>query len=95
MTDEEKQAEGMTVFFRFDPAKIGGNPFHVDTPFGRPATVSRGNEFERADALQARLDALVEAGERLRSGMNGHYVNAEDRYVFDGALDAAKEQSHD
>ncbi len=40
--------------------------------------------------LRERLDALVKAGEGLRAGMNGHYVNAEDMYVFACTLTAAK-----
>jgi len=52
---------GMTVFFDTDVGALGGNPFKAETPFGFAVTVGIGNEFVRADHLEAERDALREA----------------------------------
>lgn len=44
--------------------------------------------IEISNHLDALLD-LVDAAVRLRAGMNGHYVNAEDLYGLDTTLEVA------
>jgi len=54
----------MTAVFACDLRKFKGNPFHQDTPFGRPITACIGDALE-ADLAptpqDARVTALVEA----------------------------------
>lgn len=55
-------SEGVTIWFETDIQKIWENPFHIETAFGKPTTIGKGNEFSKSDLLR---DALVEACERL------------------------------
>jgi hypothetical protein len=55
-------SEGMTVFFDIDVRSFDQSPFKIDTPFGLPQTIGRGNTFERHDLLEM---ALKDACERL------------------------------
>lgn len=47
-----------TVVFDGDLRKIAGNPFRMDTPFGRPFSCGHGNAFEREEEALARIEAL-------------------------------------
>lgn len=49
----------ITAVFMGDLRKWSTNPFHADTPFGRPQALSIGDVFEERDALEAALDAAV------------------------------------
>lgn len=49
---------GVTCWFPIDPHSIKGNPLKIETPYGVAQQVSIGNEFERADALEARAEVL-------------------------------------
>lgn len=69
MTDEtdgiERSDAGnpadMTVVFRMDVRAIKGNPFLLDTPFGRPVTIGIGDAFEQADDLREEVEGLRQA----------------------------------
>ena len=39
-----------TIVFEFDLRKIKGNPFDVETPFGKPMVISIGNQLSESDA---------------------------------------------
>ena len=58
-----------TVIFDGDLTKFRGNPFHVDTPFGRPVAHGLGNIFEREDEAVEIMTALENALRRLMSVM--------------------------
>ena len=47
----------MTAVFEYDVKAFPTNPFHVDTPFGRPILIARGNLADECDALRAKLEA--------------------------------------
>lgn len=47
-----------SLCFEFDLRTMAGNPFHADTPFGRPVIVSVVNVFEERDRLQERVEEL-------------------------------------
>lgn len=54
--------KGVTIWYEADIGLIKTNPFFIQTPFGQPYTIGKGNEFEKAEALRS---ALVDACERL------------------------------
>lgn len=54
MTDEKR----CTLVFDYNLRKHDGNPFHTDTPFGRPAVMSLGDVCAEADGLRDRCEAL-------------------------------------
>ena len=56
MTQSPRYERFFTVVFKGDIRERGGNPFHVDTPFGRPHAITMG------DAL-AELEELADDGE--------------------------------
>ena len=69
-------APRMTAVFECDIQKIEGNPFHIETPFGKAISVGIGDAFSEIEELEARADlcdptqdervkALVEAAKRL------------------------------
>ena len=60
MTDSTDNAR-MTAVFACDLRKFNGNPFHQDTPFGRPITTCIGDALEPDPMADARVKALVEA----------------------------------
>lgn len=53
--------KGMTAYFEYDLTELVSNPFSIDTPFGKPKTVSRGNEFAQRDSIETERDQLLEA----------------------------------
>ena len=48
-------AKGFTAYFETDMSKEAGNPFFVDTPWGRPTIVSIGDVFHERDVLEEAL----------------------------------------
>jgi hypothetical protein len=50
-----------TAVFRSALSAIEGNPFRIDTPFGRAVHIGRGNAFHEADLLREERDELREA----------------------------------
>ena len=50
------------------------------------AARSTSEDTPRAEASHPSTQRLIEAAEKLRAGMKGHYVHAEDLYCFDEAL---------
>ncbi len=48
--------QGCTIFFECDIRQFKGNPFHVETPFGRPVTIAVGDVFEERDRLEDELE---------------------------------------
>lgn len=51
----------MTCVFDFDLLSLKSNPFHADTPFGRPAIISDGDLAAEYDALEAEIEGLPSA----------------------------------
>lgn len=51
----------MTVGFVMDVKDLPVNPFKIDTPFGKPETISMGNIFEELDELQDKVVELEAA----------------------------------
>jgi hypothetical protein len=60
-TEVGKRVDGFTLVFEGDLSAFKGNPFHVETPFGKPHACGLGNAFEREDEAVAAVDALFEA----------------------------------
>lgn len=52
-----------TVAFEGDP-RVGGNPFHIETPWGKPRAVSCDDEFWRAQVMEEALERIAR-GEHL------------------------------
>ncbi len=48
-----------TVVFEGDIRKFDGNPFHADTPFGRPRVIDADDVIAERDALAEALEAIV------------------------------------
>ena len=44
-------SDEFTAVFPTNIRRFKGNPFYVDTPWGRPKTVAVGNVFDERDAL--------------------------------------------
>ncbi len=42
-----KREQYFTAVFKGDLQAIDGNPFHVETPFGRPIAIARGDALEK------------------------------------------------
>lgn len=55
MTDTPK--DRFTLIFNGDIIDFKGNPFHVDTPFGRPQVVSVGDLAQERDRFEDALHA--------------------------------------
>lgn len=55
MTDAPK--DRFTLIFDGDIIDFEGNPFHVDTPFGRPQVVSVGDLAQERDKFEEALHA--------------------------------------
>ena len=54
------RVRGFTLVFEGDLSAFKGNPFHVETPFGKPFAYGLGNAFDREDeAVDALFDALT------------------------------------
>ena len=52
---EDSNKRYCTIVFECDLRKIEGNPFHIDTPFGKPLIICKGDQLtepEVADGLQ-------------------------------------------
>jgi hypothetical protein len=58
-------------------------PDYCDHPGAERLKAQIERYWRERDAMRA----VVEAARKLRSGMNGHYANAEDLYCFDAAMD--------
>ncbi|RZJ41418.1 MAG: hypothetical protein EON87_16085 [Brevundimonas sp.] len=56
-----------TVVFEGDLRAFEGNPFHVDTPFGRPYACGPGNMFEREDEAVETITEMERALRAIRS----------------------------
>lgn len=69
-------------------SKLTGGAFSISV-LCDPVQARTGTQQTEGAANQ--LQELIEAAERLRAGMNGHYVHAEDLYCFDTALQNVKE----
>jgi hypothetical protein len=48
----------VTIGFAMSVEDLPGNPFKIDTPFGQPDTIAKGNVFDERDQLQDRVDGL-------------------------------------
>jgi hypothetical protein len=79
-------SETMTAVFNINLRRFDGNPLHTKTPFGKPQQVGIGNEFERGDKLEKKLEEIEAAARRLLNNSEGHYMNAEDMYSLQCAL---------
>ena len=55
------RVRGFTLVFEGDLSAFNGNPFHVETPFGKPYACGLGNAFDREDEAVAVVDALFDA----------------------------------
>lgn len=49
-----------TVVFEGDIGKIPGNPFKVESIWGRPVVLSRGNLADECDNLEVEIETLLE-----------------------------------
>ena len=49
-----------TVLFDGDVRTLDGNPFHMETPFGSPLQIDRGNIFEENDRLRSALEPFAD-----------------------------------
>lgn len=63
MDENEKRlkTEGVTIVFDFDIRLFSGNPYLVDTPFGRAKVIARGDIIEERDELESDIEAVKEA----------------------------------
>jgi hypothetical protein len=52
-------ASVFTALFQMDLRKFNGNPFHVDTTFGRATAICAGDLFETNRLLELRILVLV------------------------------------
>ena len=59
--DVGNRVRGFTLVFEGDLSAFKGNPFHVDTPFGKPFACGLGNSFTREDEAVAAVDTLFDA----------------------------------
>lgn len=64
---------------------------------GIPRTQSAGSDMRalleycrELEAENKRLQGIVTAAERMRANMDGHYVPAEDIWLFDGACEDSR-----
>jgi len=48
----------ITVKFEFDLRTLEGNPFFLETPFGRPIQIGLGDIFQERDDLEERVREL-------------------------------------
>ena len=48
-------SERATMVFDIDIKTFSGNPFRMDTPFGKPETIAPGDQLERSDRLENAL----------------------------------------
>ncbi len=59
----DRKTEFVTIMFEFDITSLEGNPFKVETPFGKPVIIGLGDIFEQRDELEERvheLEAIVQ-----------------------------------
>ena len=56
-----------TIVFDCDLRQFDGNPFHAETPFGKPVVTACGDLAERCDALEAMVEYLEHGGTDLES----------------------------
>lgn len=54
-----------TLVFECDIKKFSSNPFHSDTPFGKPYGVAVGDLMERCAALEAMVEYMEQGGTEL------------------------------
>lgn len=52
-----------TIVFDGNLKDYNGNPFHTETPFGKPQVVSDGDATDRADDLEEALQRIVQWSE--------------------------------
>lgn len=52
-----------TVVFDGSPKNIAGNPFDVQTPWGKPISIGYGDAHEREDLLRNALEQIREDGD--------------------------------
>lgn len=55
-----KAEEYVTLVFKCDPRSVSGNPFDIDTPYGRPRCVSLGDITDYADRLEEICHAFAD-----------------------------------
>ncbi len=48
----------VSVLFEFDIKSIPGNPFDIETPFGKPVTIGLGDVFAERDDLEEKANAM-------------------------------------
>ena len=63
----KKVAKQFTVVFDGDLRAFKPNPFHTDTPFGRPVACGIGNFFEREDEAADTITQMEQALRAIRS----------------------------
>lgn len=85
--DVGERVEGFTLVFDGDLSAFRGNPFHVETPFGKPLACGLGNIMEREAEAVAAADALAEA---LTDMMRTMPPNGRTREQMDAMVAAGK-----
>ena len=55
-TEADDKTYCFTIVFEGDIGAINGNPFHIETPYGKPVAIGRGDAFAELDELRAALE---------------------------------------
>ena len=56
MEKPDDKAAFFTMVFAGDIGANKGNPFHIETPYGKPVAIGRGNAFDEIEELRAALE---------------------------------------
>ena len=52
-SNEDERNRYCTIVFEFDIRKTETNPFDIDTPFGKPVIISKGDQLSKVDEEEA------------------------------------------
>ncbi len=66
MADRLEESGCYTVVFNGRPRDLPGNPFKIESPFGRPIAMGYGNAFDAKDEVSDVLSEITEIYERSR-----------------------------
>ena len=78
-----------TIVFECDIRKTKGNPFHIDTPFGRPVIISKGDQLSEDD--EEFYDYVDNPDEERSEGYNENWNSPENaKRRLDAAWDQVK-----
>lgn len=60
---EESRTDRFTLVFEGDVRKIIGNPFHIETQYGKPIAVACGDALREADIAREAIDRAISESE--------------------------------